>query len=345
MLGVLQRGVFGFETLVGAQQFLRTLGGDAWPGWLGEMERFRRAIARLIGGDVAEVCPAASVAAATASILGGLPARAGRTVLLLCEEDFPSPAYAVQRAAAHGHEARFLPRGAGLREWDAALDGGVQAALVTHVFSNRSARLPVAEITALARDRGVFTIVDAVQSAGVVPIDVAAWQADFVVGTCVKFLCGGPGAGWLWAAPQARVDCQPRDVGWFSHADPFAMDVRDFRYAPDALRFWGGTPSVAPFITATNGVELLLDIGVTAIERHNQDLIDLLHERLPVASARDRDGRGNCVLVQVADTAAALARLAAGGVRADARDGCIRVSPHIYSDAGDVDRLVRALAG
>ena len=126
------------EAVLQARYFApwREQGGDAWPGWLGEIERFRRAVARLIGGEMGEVCPAASVAAATASILGALPARPGRTTLLLCEEDFPSPAYAVQQAAEHGHEVRFLPRGASVADWDKALD----ANLVTHVFSNRSAR-------------------------------------------------------------------------------------------------------------------------------------------------------------------------------------------------------------
>ncbi len=340
------------EAVLAARYFTpwRASGGNAWPGWLAEIDRFRVAVARLVGGTMAEVCPMANVAGAVARILDALPERTGRTTLLLCEEDFPSPAYAVQRAARLGHEVRFMPRGAAaedLANWDAALDGSVQAALITHAFSNRSARLPVADITRLARARGVFTIVDAVQSAGVVPIDVGEWSADFVVGTCVKFLCGGPGAGWLWAAPDALAVSQPRDVGWFSHADPFAMDVRDFRYAPDALRFWGGTPSVAPFILAGHALETLLAIGVPAINAHNQDLIDRLHASVPaggIASALDRDRRGNCVLVRVDDTAAAMQRLGAAGVLADARDGCIRVSPHLYSVPDDIDRLVAALA-
>ncbi len=328
----------------------REQGGNAWPGWLAEIERFRGAVARLVGGTAAGFCPTANVAGAVARILDALPQRAGRTTLLLCEEDFPSPAYAVQRAGQLGHDVRFLPRGPAAEDiasWDAALDGSVQAALVTHAFSNRSARLPVADITRLARSRDIFTIVDAVQSAGVVPIDVGDWSADFVVGTCVKFLCGGPGAGWLWAAPEALAVSQPRDVGWFSHADPFAMDIRDFRYAPDALRFWGGTPSVAPFILGAHALEMLLAIGVLAIQAHNQNLIDRLHAGVPagsIASARDRDRRGNCVLVRVPDTAAAMQRLAAANVLADARDGCIRISPHLYSSAADIDRLVAALA-
>lgn len=320
----------------------RTLGGNAWPGWLGEIDRFRVAVADLIGARMAEICPMANVAGAVARILDALPERAGRTTLVLCEEDFPSPAYAVQQAARRGHAVRFLPRGAAAEAigiWDAAMDGGVQAALVTHAFSNRSARLPVAEITAMARARGIFTIVDAVQTAGVIPIAVADWQADFVVGTCVKFLCGGPGAGWMWASPEALAVSQPRDVGWFSHADPFAMDVRDFRYAPDALRFWGGTPSVAPYVLAAHALEVLLDHGVTRIHAYNQALIERIHQRFPgaIASALDRDRRGNCVLVRVADTGAAMARLGEAGVHADARDGCIRVSPHLYTGTAEID--------
>ncbi len=326
------------------------MGGDAWPGWLGEIDRFRTLVGRMIGAPAETLCPQSNVSGAVAKILHGLPARRGRHRLVLCEEDFPSLGYVLQAAAKLGFECVFLPRGAASEDvdvWRRALDDSVQMALVTHAFSNRSARLPVKEITTLARSRGVLTVVDATQTVGVVPIDVAAWCADFLVGSCVKYLCGGPGAGFLWAAKEALALSEPIDTGWFSHADPFAFDIHDFKPAADARRFWGGTPSIAPFILAAYALDLLLGFGVDAIHAHNQELITRLHGMVPphvIQSARAPERRGNTVLLRVRDEAQARAALRAAKVLTDSRDGCIRVSPHLYNDEADIERLVAALS-
>jgi kynureninase len=114
--------------------------------------------------------------------------------------------------------------------------------------------------------------VDVAQSAGIVPIDVAAWDADFIVGSCVKFLCGGPGAGFLWVNDRVLGECRPLDVGWFSHADPFEFDIHQFRYADSALRFWGGTPAILPYTVAANSLETLIEIGIGRVRAHSLEL-------------------------------------------------------------------------
>ena len=322
-------------------------GGDAWPAWLEAVAGFRQAVARLIGARADQVCPQTNVSGAVTKILHALPERAGRDVILLSEEDFPSVGFVASAAAARGYRTRFLPRGVEVEDaarWAAELAAGdVQVALVTHAFSNRSARLPVDAITRAARRAGVFTIVDAVQTMGVVPVDVAEWEADFVVGSSVKFLCGGPGAAFLWVADTALDATNPIDVGWFSHADPFAFDIHDFRAAEDASRFWGGTPSVLPFAQAAYSIGRILEIGVEAIHAHNQALIQRLHDAVPdrIRSARGR--RGNAVLVAVDDPTATLAKLREARLFVDSREGCIRLSPHIYNSAEEIDRLVALL--
>jgi kynureninase len=100
----------------------------------------------------------------------------------------------------------------------------------------------------------------------------------------------------------------PLDVGWFSHEEPFAMDIRDFRYAEGAARFWGGTPSVAPYAVAAAGLEVLHEAGVPAICAHNQRLLTRLLEALPrgaLASHGKEGERGSSALIAVPDLAAA----------------------------------------
>ncbi len=333
----------------GFYQPWRIAGGDAWPAWLEAVGTFRAGVARLIGARADQICPQVNVSSAVTKILHALPKRAGRDVILLCEEDFPSIGFVAAAATARGYRTRFLPRGEAVEDiavWEAALAEDVQLAIVTHAFSNRSARLPVDAITQAARDRSAFSVVDAVQTAGVVPVDVAGWSADFVVGSSVKFLCGGPGAAFLWVSDAVLAQTQPLDVGWFSHANPFAFDIHDFRAADDAARFWGGTPSVLPFVQAAHSIDVLLDIGVESIHAHNQGLIQQIHDTLPLArirSARDRDRRGNTVLIAVDDPAAALATLREATILVDAREGCIRLAPHIYNRSEDIDRLLATL--
>ncbi|WP_169542430.1 aminotransferase class V-fold PLP-dependent enzyme [Sphingomonas baiyangensis] len=325
-------------------------GGDAWPGWLATIEGFRCEVAALIGADPSGVCPQTNVSSAVAKIIHALPQREGRRVLLLGHEDFPSIGFVLAEAARYGWETRFLPADADpadLATWETALGDDVQAALVTHAFSNRSALLPVRDIARAVRAAGATSIVDCVQTLGVLPVDVADWGADYVVGSSVKFLCGGPGAAFLWGSADAIAAARPVDTGWFSHENPFEFDIHHFRMAGDALRFWGGTPSVAPFALAAHAIAMLREIGVDAIAEHNQALIDRLHDRWGsghIRSATERGARGNAVLLAVHDPAAALATLRARAIYADARQGAIRVAPHLYNDDADIDELCEALA-
>ena len=320
--------------------------GEAWPQWLEAVESFIEAVAALLGAPARAICPQANLSSALVKILYALPSRAGRRTLLLSEDDFPSLGFVIARARRAGFELRYLPRHADLTDltvWDDALSGDVQLALVTHVQSNTGTRLPVDEIAALCRSRGVFCVLDVAQSAGVIPIDLGKTPADFVIGSCVKWPCGGPGAGFLYAADEVCEMCEPLDVGWFSHEAPFEFDLREFRYAPGAKRFWGGTPSIWPYVVADAGVRLLLQIGLEQVHRHNQALVDRMRAGLEgkhLVSPADASRRGGTLVVDFGDNAAAVARLKSEAIACDWRREGVRLSPHIYNRADDVERLV-----
>lgn len=220
-------------------------------------------------------------------------------------------------------------------------------ALVTQVYSNTSQRLPVKEITALAREREILSIVDICQAVGVVPIDLQAWQADFIVGSCVKWLCGGPGAAFLWVDPAVLRSCEPVDVGWFSHENPFEFDIGNFRYADSALRFWGGTPSVAPYVMAANSIEVLCDIGIARIWQHNQALIDSVLDALSpecIVTARETAKRGGTLIVNFGESQPAVEeKLQLAQVRFDARSTGLRLSPHIYNTREQMKTVLKCM--
>ena len=218
-------------------------GGDVWDSWLTAIEGFRESLAILLGGNAAEYCPQANLSSGLAKLLTALPESNARRVLLAAEDSFPSLAFVLQHASRMGQETRLMSRvqdPSNVTTWAKALTSDVAAVLVTHVQSNTGLVAPVAKIAALCRARSIPCIVDIAQSAGILPLRVVELGADVVLGSCIKWLCGGPGAGFMWINPALLPHLSPSDVGWFSHADPFEFDVHSFRYAADARRFWGG---------------------------------------------------------------------------------------------------------
>ena len=315
-----------------------------WPHWLGIIDGFRTSLAHLLGADTSSICPQSNVSSGLTKILGALRStfEADQPVVLLTEDAFPSVGYVCQHA---GYAVRFI----GVDEdaldpacWQRHLTN-VDVAVVTQVHSNTGELLPVDAIAEVARAAGALSIVDTAQSVGVIPIDVSIVRADFIVGSCVKWLSGGPGAGWLWARPGMIDRCEPNDVGWFSHKDPFEFNIHEFRYADDALRFWGGTPTVLPYAAARHSIDAIARVGVTTVREHNQHQIDALIDALGhlVVSPHDPLLRSGTSIVTGTDDD--VARLADSGIFVDARRGGLRISPHLHTTSDDIEHVIAEL--
>lgn len=326
--------------------------GDAhtWGFWLDAIDAHARALAPLIGASPLDICPQTNISSALTKILFSLPERARRRKIVLTEDDFPTAGFVLAQARRLGYELVFLPGGARLADidaWAPAFHDDVQLVLATHVFSNTAVKAPTGEIARRARERGVFSILDIAQSAGAVAVALQDWAPDFAVGTSVKYLCGGPGAAFLWTQKETAERCAPLDVGWFSHEDPFAFEIHDFRYAGGARRFWGGTPSVAPFAAATAGCEALARVGPEAVFSHDQTLLSRFIAGLPAGALLSHGAeneRGAAAIVAVRDAPTASAALNASGLLHDWRKGGVRVSFHLYNTEEDVDALLAGLA-
>ena len=231
-------------------------------------------------------------------------------------------------------------------QWASALDDDVALVVAMHVSSNSGALTDIAAVAAAAKAAGARCIADCAQSVGVVPVAPAAWGVDAVLGTSVKWLCGGPGAAWLWVAPHDRTALDPMERGWWSHDNPFEMDIADFRYAPDARRWWGGTPDVAPFILSTAGIAEISAIGVDNIRTHNRALQAMLRAALEPRTPGWRWPVGDIGGTLCIDTAADQPRVADAldrhNLRADFRGTVLRLSFHAYNGAADVEAVIRA---
>lgn len=325
------------------------LGGDAWEEWLEAHEAFRRALAALLGGSAAEYCPQPNVSAGLATLLGSLPAPAPtRRVWVAAEDSFPSLGFVLHQARRLGYELRLIPRSrspADADSWAEALTHEVSGALITHVHSNTGEKAPVREIADLCAGRGVLSVVDIAHSAGIVPLDISQLGADAVLGSCVKWLCGGPGAGFIWVRGSLIPSLDPLQVGWFSHESPFEFDIHSYRHAPDARRLWGGTPTVVPFVAAAASLEVLRGIGLGHIWTHNRALVATFIRSLPdrwrEKLARPPEG-GTLCLDMGKELLPVRTGLARCGARFDSRGSVLRLSFHVCNSAEEAAMAAQA---
>lgn len=319
------------------------LGGNAWPSWLAILEEYRSKLGALLGSGPETICPQTNVSSALTKIIYSLPAPSARNVILLSPQDFPTNGFVFKQAERAGYKLKFVDGDITNPEvWDKVIDSAVAIVHITHALSNKSHLLPVKHICESARDKEVVSIVDIAQSVGVVPIDVMDWQADFVIGTGVKFLCCGPGACFLYASIQMLETCRPVDVGWFSHENPIEMDIHDFRYAGDAMKFFGGTPSPAPYILANESLSILQHIGPHSLSNTIQKTLSLLTANLPEAmikSPSNAGARGATLVLDPPDRDKLRTALNRQNILCDERAEGFRFSVHGYTSTSDLEEL------
>ncbi|MFK8050551.1 MAG: aminotransferase class V-fold PLP-dependent enzyme [Halioglobus sp.] len=323
--------------------------GDAevWPLWIEQIESFRDELATLLNAQAEDFCPQVNLSSALTKVVQALPRATNKNVIVMTEQDFPSMGFVLSQAQKSGFDIRMIPASADttdLNVWQEYLTDDVCCSLITQVYSNSGTRLPVDKITALTKARDIVSIVDMCQAVGVVPIDLQEWHADVALGSCVKWLCGGPGAGFLWVNPDLVERCQPVDVGWFSHENPFEFNIHDFRYAAGALRFWGGTPSVLPYVLAASSLKVMQNMGIERIQQHNTALTEMLLSSVPggtAVSPADASRRGGTIILNFGDRQAAIKeRLQQASVRFDERSTGFRLSPHIYNTGAEMEVLI-----
>ena len=321
-------------------------GGNAWGPWLDVLGNFRASMGAILGTDQSSICPQTNVSSALTKIIYSLPEQTGRKTILLSEQDFPTIGFVLKQAERQGYKLKFVQGDiTDPQVWADAMSDDVAIVHITHALSNTSHLLPVTDICAAARSKGIVSIVDIAQSVGIVPIHIPDWQPDFVIGTSVKFMCGGPGACFLYAAPEITPQCTPLDVGWFSHENPFEMDIHDFRYAGDAMRFMGGTPSPAPVATALSAHKSLDKDGIINASTYVQKTLDGLIENLQgdiLVSPRGAQ-RGGTLVIAPNDRDKFTAALTAENIMFDQRAEGFRFSVHHYTRGDDIAILKAVL--
>ena len=276
-----------------------------------------------------------------------------RNRIVMTDLEFPSNIYLFEGFRRYGAEIVHVPSPDAMQtDLQALLDAiDDRTALVplSYVLFKSAYIQDAAAVIEKAHRVGAQVILDVYQAAGTVPLEIGALEADFAVGGSVKWLCGGPGAGYLYVRPDLANTLKPGIVGWAAHARPFEFQAGAIDYADAPERFQSGTPNVPSLYSARAGYEIVAEIGVPAIRekslRLTRRLIDRARESGFRINTPDDDlKRGGAVIVDVPNGKATADELIRREVIIDYRPGAgVRMAPHFYNTVEEIDHAMDEL--
>jgi len=312
----------------------RERGVRAWAeGWWETSTAVGDQLGRIVGAAPGTMAMHQNVAVAQAIVLSCFEFESPRNRIVYGEGEFPSVRYIYQAQRRRGADVEIFADGSGVLD---AIDERTLLVPLSHVLFKTGEIQDIEAIVRRAHEAGALVVLDAYQSAGSVPLDVTSLGVDFAVGGSVKWLCGGPGAGWLYVRPDLAERLEPTFTGWQAHARPFAFEPEQ-DYAEGAARFLTGTPNVPALYAATAGYELVEEVGVKRIRERSMRQTALLVELLEkagfeVLSPGDPARRGGTVVVRTPEAEAVYRELGAREIICDFRpEAGIRLGPHFFN--------------
>jgi len=240
-----------------------------------------------------------------------------------------------------------------LKDVEKAVDDKTVAVAVSHVEYVNGFRHDLRALSEIAHEHGAYLIVDAIQSAGAMQIDVKRDDVDFLMAACYKWLLGPPGAGYLYVKEELIEKFEPPFVGWAS-VKPEVFETIDFwdiwslKLSETASRFEIGSPSFISLIGATEALKLILNFGIENIEQRIISLTDHLIEELKklglkLQTPEEREHRSGVVNFKIDKPEEIEKQLRQKGILVSARAHGIRVSPHFYNTEEEIDKLIETI--
>jgi len=333
-----------------------TQGVTAWEGpWWKSVVDFGKSIESLLGAEKGSVAPFPNVTRAMAGVASALDYSGPRRRIVMTDLEFTTFYPFWRGQEREGAEIVIVESEDGVnvpvQDIERAIDERTLLVATCHVYFRSGAVQDLASLSEAAHRRGALILGDGYQAVGTLPVDVRELGVDFYVGGSHKFLCGGPGASFLYVRPELVEGLQPRMTGWFGLADPFGF-VKDLAASdPHAgvMKFLDGTPNVPGLYASREGIRLVREQGARSIRRRSLERTDRIIARadelgLDVRTPRDPDERGGMVCIDFPNSQQTTSALVKDGTVVDWRPKCgLRVSPHFYNADRDVDVFLTGL--
>lgn len=330
----------------------------AWEDWLREAQAAASRIGRIIGAAPGTVQMATNVSQVQATIASCLDFSGPRNRVVYTDMNFPSVSYIWKAEERRGAQVVLVKTPDGItvptEQMLEAIDERTLIVPISHVLFRSSYIQDAEAIIRRAHEVGAMVLLDVYQSAGIVPLDVTALGVDFATGGSVKWLCGGPGAAYLYVRPDLIGKFAPRTTGWFANRAPFAFTMPDQDYADGIARFGAGTLAIAPLYQARAGAEFIGKLDIATVRRKSLRQTAYMIDRClslgyRLNSPRD-ERRGGTVCFDFPGSDKVCAELNRRKFFCDHRPGAgIRCSPHFYNTDEEVrlflDEVERIVAG
>ena len=328
-----------------------SFGTAHYTDWMARVESVRASFARLINAGTEEVAFVKNTSEGISIVANGIDWKRGDNVVIP-DIEFPANVYPWWNLKRLGVETRFVHAVDGRVLFDdltACVDGRTRVVSVSSVECNSGFRADLNRIGAFCREKGVLFCVDAIQSLGVLPMDVKRNHIDFLVADGHKWLMSVEGLGGFYISSQAMDKIRPAVVGWNSMVNPLDFMNYDFTLRPDAGRFEEGSFNTMSIQAFGAALSLFHEAGVDQIEKRvmrlgDKILEELRHRNFKILNSVLPEERSGIISFSGAmDLEKLPAFMMENQVSLTARDGMVRLSPHFYNSENEIDRFFECL--
>jgi kynureninase len=352
-LGAMPRGVY--DEMRAYADSWGGRGVRAWEeGWWEMAVGVGDKIAPLIGAKRGEISLHQNVTLIQAVISSCFDFRGPRNKVVMTDLEFPSIQYFYHEQRRNGARVELVPSSDPVRidlgKFLAAIDETTLLVPISQVLFRSAYIVDARAIIEKAHRVGAHVILDLFQAAGTIPIDVRGLGTDFAVGGVLKWLCGGPGVGYLYVREDLRAKLRPAIAGWIAHRRPFAFETGAIDAREDSFRYLNGTPHIPALYACRPGLDILNKAGIEAIREKSKRLTARLYD-----AAREKGWRVNTpespaeragtISVDCPHAAEVCRELLAREILVDYRPKAgVRLSPHFYNREEECDLAIAQIA-
>jgi kynureninase len=351
-LGAMPQGVY--DAMKGYADTWATRGVRAWEErWWMLAAQVGDEIGALMNAQPGSVSTHQNVTTCQAVVASCFDYSGKRNKVVYSDMNFPSVMYFWEAQQAYGAHVHMVKTEDGItvpleRLLD-AIDEKTMLVPVSHVIFRSSYIQDAKAIIDKAHKVGAQVVLDTFQSLGTVPVDVQTLNVDFVCGGVLKWLCGGPGVGYLYVRPDLGKTLQPKFTGWFAHQNAFAFEVGPIRYSEPPFRFMNGTSHIPSLEAARPGLKIIAEVGVERIreksQRQTSRLLAMAEQRgWRINSPPDTKLRGGTVSIDMPEAEQVCRELLERDILVDYRPKAgVRMAPHFYNKDEELDTAIAAV--
>jgi kynureninase len=350
-LGAMPRGVYA--AMKGYADTWASRGVRAWEeGWWMLGAQVGDELGALMNAPKGSVSTHQNVTTCQAVVASCLDFSGKRNKVVYSDMNFPSVMYFWEAQRPLGARVNMVKTDGISVPTDVLLDAIDEETLIvpiSHVLFRSAYINDAAAIIEKAHKVGSYVMLDTFHSMGTMPLDVQKLNVDFACGGVLKWLCGGPGVGFLYVRPDLGKRLEPRFTGWMAHQHPFDFEVGPNRYTDPPVRFMNGTPHIPALEAARPGIAIITAAGVANIreksKRQTARLVALADQHgWRVNTPRDPERRGGTVSIDMPDSQEVSRELLRRDILIDWRPQAgVRFSPHFYTKDEEIEVAIVAV--